>query len=65
MDRLYVSRIKRRRGLIGLKMRVNSFGWYDKHHIELLIVPVRINNTVPSENSTQAKEFEQQQKGKD
>ena len=69
IDRLYVSRTKGGRGLIGCKMRVkaeeNSLGWYDKHHIDPLIVAVRINNTVPSEDSTQPKEFKQQQKRKD
>ena len=33
----------------------NNLRWYDKHYIELLIVAVRISNTVPSENSTQPK----------
>ena len=37
-----------------------NLGWYVKHHIEPLIVAVRISNTVPSENSTQPKEFKQQ-----
>ena len=52
---VYVSRMEGRRGLIGCKMSVkakeNSLGWYVKHHIEPLIVAVRISNTVPSENS--------------
>ena len=64
VDRLYVSRIEGGRGLIGCKMCVkveeNSLGWYVKHHIEPLIVAVRISNTVPSGNSTQPKEFKQQ-----
>ena len=38
----------------------NSLGWFVKHHIEPFIVAVRIRNTVPSENSTQQKEFKQQ-----
>ena len=63
VDRLYVSRMEGGRVLIGCKMCVkaeeNSFGWYVKYHIESLIVAVRISNTVPSENSTQAKEFKQ------
>ena len=63
-DRLYVSRMEERRGLIECKMCVkleeNSLGWYVKHHIEPLIVAVRISNTVTSENSTQPKEFKQQ-----
>ena len=42
-----------------VKAEENSLGWYVKHHIEPLIVAVRISNTVPSENSTQAKEFKQ------
>ena len=62
VDSLYVSRMKGGRGLIGCKMCVkaeeNSLGWYDKHHIEPLIVA--ISNTAPSENSTQTKEFMQQ-----
>ena len=53
-----------RRGLTESKMCVkaeeNSLGWYVKHHIEPLIVAVRISNTVPSENATQPKEFKQQ-----
>ena len=56
VDRLYVSRMEGGRGLIGCKMCVkpeeNSLGWYVKHHIEPLIVAVRISNTVPSENCT-------------
>ena len=64
VDRLYVSRMERRRGLIGCKMCVkaeeNSLGWYVRNHIELLIAAVRISNTGPSENSTQPKEFKQQ-----
>ena len=63
-DRLYVSRMKRGRGLIGCEMCVkaeeNSLGWYVKNHIEPLTIAVGISNTVPSENSTQAKEFKQQ-----
>ena len=43
-----------------VKAEENSLGWYVKHHIEPLIVAVRISNTVPSENSTQPKEFKQQ-----
>ena len=39
---------------------INSLGWYIKHHIESLIVTVRISNTVPCENYTQPKEFKQQ-----
>ena len=38
----------------------SSLGWYVKHHIEPLIVAVRINNRVPSENARQPKEFKQQ-----
>ena len=64
-DRLYVSRMERRRRLVGCKVCVkteeNSLAWFVKHHIEPLIVAVRINNTVASENSTQPKEFKQQQ----
>ena len=43
-----------------VKAEENSLGWYVKHHIEPLIVAVRISNTVPSENSTQPKECKQQ-----
>ena len=43
-----------------MKAEENSLRWYVKHHIEPLIVVVRISNTVPSENSTQSKEFKQQ-----
>ena len=61
---LYVSRMEEGRGLIGCQMCVkaeeNSLGWYVKHHIEPLIVAVRINNRVPSENARQPKEFKQQ-----
>ena len=57
--------MKRRRGLVGcrmcLKIGENSLAWFVKHYVEPLIVAVRINNTVPSENSTQPKEFKQQQ----
>ena len=67
-DRLYVSRMEGGRGLMGCKMCVkaeeNSLKWYVKHHIETLIVAVRISNTVPSENSMQNSmqpvEFKQQ-----
>ena len=44
-----------------LKIGENSLAWFVKHYVEPLIVAVRINNTVPSENSTQPKEFKQQQ----
>ena len=51
------------KGLIRCKMcektEENSLEWYVIHHIESLIVPVRISNTVPSKNSTQPKEFKQ------
>ena len=61
VDMLYGSRMEGGRGLIGCKMCVkaeeNSLGWYVKHHIEALIVAVRISNTAPSENSTEPKEF--------
>ena len=47
------------RGLKGYKMcgkaEENRLERYAKHHTEPLIVVVRINNTVPSENSTQPK----------
>ena len=40
--------------------RKNSLGWYIKHHIEPVIVAVRISNTIPSENSKQPKEYRKQ-----
>ena len=59
VDRFYVSRMEGGRGLIGCKMCVkaeeNSLGWYVKHHIEPLIVAVRISNTVPGEISLKQK----------
>ena len=64
IDRLYVSRMEGRRGLIVCKMSVraeeDSLGCYVKRHIEHLIVAVRISNSVPSEMSTQPNEFKQQ-----
>ena len=64
VDGLHVSRMEGGRGLIGCKMCVkaeeNSLGCCVKHHIEPLIVAVRISNTLPSENSTQKKEFKKQ-----
>ena len=65
--RLYVPRTDKGRGLIGCKMCVkaakNSLGWFVKHRIEPLIVPVIICNIVPSKSSTQPKEFKQQDDG--
>ena len=61
VDRLYVSRMEMEggRGLTGCKMLVkveeNSLGCYVKHHIEILIVAVRISNTVHGENFLQPK----------
>ena len=43
-----------------VKAEENNLGWHVKHHIETLIVDVRIGNTVPLENSTQPKEFKEQ-----
>ena len=43
-----------------VKAEENSLGWHVKHHIEPLIVAVRRSNIEPSENSTQPKEFKQQ-----
>ena len=64
VDKLSVSGMEGGKGLIKWKMCVkgegNSLRWYVKHHIEPLIVAVRISNTVPSKNSTQPKEFKQQ-----
>ena len=44
-----------------VKAEENSLRCYVNYHIEPLIAAVRISNTVPSENSTQPKEFEQQE----
>ena len=64
VDRLYVSKMEGGRRLIRCKMCVkaeeNSVGWYVRYHIEPLIAAVRISHTVPNENSTQPKEFKQQ-----
>ena len=64
VDKLSVSRMEGGKGLIKWKICVkgeeNSLRWYVKHHIEPLISAIRISNTVPSENSTQPKEFKQQ-----
>ena len=43
-----------------VKAEENNLGWNVKHHIEPLIVAVRMKNTLPSENSTQPKKFKQQ-----
>ena len=40
--------------------RKNSLGLYIKHHIEPVIVAVRISNTVPSENTKHPKEYMKQ-----
>ena len=68
VDRLYVSRMEGGGRLIGCKTCVkaeeNNLGWYLKRHIEPLIVAIRISKTVPSENSTQPKEFKQQENEK-
>ena len=67
VDRFYVSRMERGRGLIECKMcgkaEENSLGWHVKLHIEPLFVAVRISNTAPCENFTQPKEFKQQDNG--
>ena len=64
VGKLYESRMDGGTELIERKMFVkakeNSLGWYVTHHIESLIVAVRIRNTVPSENSTQTKELKEQ-----
>ena len=43
-----------------MKAEENSLGWNVKYRIESLVVAVRIRGTVPSENSTQLKEFKKQ-----
>ena len=43
-----------------MKAEENSLGWNVKYRIESLVVAVRIRDTVPSENSTQLKEFKKQ-----
>ena len=59
-DKLYVSKMEGGRGLTGLKIcakaEESNLGWYVKHHMEPLIVAIRISNTAPRENSTQSKE---------
>ena len=56
IDRLYVSRMERRRGFIRFKMCVkkeeNSLECYAKRHFKPLIFAVKISSTVPSENYT-------------
>ena len=64
VDKLHASRMEGARGLIGCKTCAieegNCLGSYVRHHIELLIVPVRISNLVHSENSIQLKRFKKQ-----
>ena len=60
IDRLYVSWMEVIRCKMCVKAEENSVEWYVKHHTESSIVAVRIGNTVPSENSTQPKEFKLQ-----
>ena len=64
VDKLHVSRMEGARGLIGCKTCAiaegNRFGWYVRHHTELLIVTIRISNLVHSENSIQLKRFKKQ-----
>ena len=43
-----------------MEVEENNLGWCVKHHIEPLIVAVKISNIVPSGNSIQPKEFKQQ-----
>ena len=43
-----------------VKAEENNLGSYVKHHVEPLVVAVKIRNIVPSENCTQPKEFKQQ-----
>ena len=51
VDRLYVTRSKRGRGLIGCKSCVvteeNSLGWYVRNHDEPLLIAVKDSNTIP------------------
>ena len=62
VDRLYISRSKGGRGLIGCKNCViteeNSLGWYVVNHIEPLIVAVKESNTLPGcRNAIKPTEF--------
>ena len=43
-----------------MEVEENNLRWCVKHHIEPLIVAVKISNIVPSGNSIQPKEFKQQ-----
>ena len=51
VDRLYVTRSKGGRGLIGCKSCVvteeNSLGWYIRNHDEPLLIAVKDSNTIP------------------
>ena len=51
VDRLYVTRSKGGRGLIGCKSCVvteeNSLGWYVRNHDEPLLIAVKDSNTIP------------------
>ena len=60
IDKLYVQRKKIAKMQVCVEAEQNSLEWYVKHHIKPFIVVVRISNRVPSENSTQPKEFKQQ-----
>lgn len=64
VDRLYISRSKGGRGLIGCKSFViteeNSLGWYVTNYVEPLFAAVRDINTLPGGvNSINPKEFKQ------
>ena len=70
VDRLYISRSKGGRGLIGCKNCViteeNSLGWYVVNHIEPLIVAVKESNTLPGCRNaikpTESKKLKQQER---
>ena len=54
IDRLYVPRSKGGRGVLGRKSCImteeNSLGWYIKHQEETLLVAVRNNKTITTED---------------
>ncbi|XP_063592543.1 uncharacterized protein LOC134769733 [Penaeus indicus] len=64
VDRLYVTRSKGGRGLIGCKSCVvteeNSLGWYVRNHDEPLLVAVKGSNTIPlCQESMKPNEFKE------
>ena len=69
VDRLYVTRSKGGRGLIGCKSWVvtgeNSLGWYVRNHDEPLLIAVKDSNTIPlCQESMKPNEFKNLNKKK-